>query len=426
MHALFTAPAAQVDFSMVKDFVSLRIPEGLTIEYKREGDKPLDAIAAFANTYGGLLLYGVSEEKSNKGVPEEVVGVSRKEKDILINRMVNSFDPPFWSPEIIEIETGLNDKVMLVIRVNADEAPRPIIFEGSILFRADGRSVKAPRQLMRTLLNEEPAGSLANGFTMAMHGPHNRPSVFKQDSNDPDVVVRAFACQSLWPGHPRARFSSGIDLTLRDALNTSPFMKAVHQVAKEMDRPQVTSWEVDRAYVSSQSLKLRCRGEAVGVSRTPSGFRAECLVQIDGHGPFTLEACLDIWLWLGTGMKLGIPILEHVLMREIQGLITHVFPCAMKAVTGGLYLPVPPVEVHVAARQDRILNPGMEPSSLERFLDLGSLGDQVSDRTHTQGCVVLLQDLVEASDWSSAVKDAMTTMAMDWGFPSPNFEWVTS
>jgi predicted HTH transcriptional regulator len=79
LHELLTAPSSELTAQMVKDFVELGIAENLTVEYKRQGDKPIEAVAALANTYGGIVLVGVAEEP--KTVPSKVVGVTRKEKE---------------------------------------------------------------------------------------------------------------------------------------------------------------------------------------------------------------------------------------------------------------------------------------------------------------------------------------------------------
>lgn len=60
MHPLFQLPSSEVTLDVVQDFINLKIRESLTVEYKKAGDKPIEAVAALANTYGGLLLVGVA------------------------------------------------------------------------------------------------------------------------------------------------------------------------------------------------------------------------------------------------------------------------------------------------------------------------------------------------------------------------------
>ena len=155
VHQLLTAPNGAVTLEMVEDFVSLGIPENLTVEYKREGDKPAEAAASLANTYGGIVLVGVSE--GDRGIPQDIVGVSRKEKEKLVNRMGTTYDPP-WSPEVIEVPLRDRDKVVLVLRIDPDQVPAPIVMDGAIWVRLDGRYVKANRQMMAALLAQARSG----------------------------------------------------------------------------------------------------------------------------------------------------------------------------------------------------------------------------------------------------------------------------
>ncbi len=91
MHPLFHVPPTEVTLDLVQDFINLKIREGLTVEYKRAGDKPIEAVAALANTYGGLLFVGVDE--GEKGVPSEIRGVPLGEKEKLVNQMGMGFAP---------------------------------------------------------------------------------------------------------------------------------------------------------------------------------------------------------------------------------------------------------------------------------------------------------------------------------------------
>src|ERR1035441_3897122 len=53
-----------------------RSSEGWTLDYKEQwSDEMLKYVAAFANTFGGLLLVGVSEKN---GKPNEIIGVQLK------------------------------------------------------------------------------------------------------------------------------------------------------------------------------------------------------------------------------------------------------------------------------------------------------------------------------------------------------------
>src|SRR4051794_783577 len=99
VHLLFTAPADAVTPEALSAFLSQQLAEGVSLEYKREvNDKCLATIAALANTYGGLLLIGVEDDKTACGVPIT-------ERARLINLCHGRLEPPF-TPEVIPVEVG--------------------------------------------------------------------------------------------------------------------------------------------------------------------------------------------------------------------------------------------------------------------------------------------------------------------------------
>jgi predicted HTH transcriptional regulator len=73
-------PAAQL-FAAVEEFTCIKSPpdqrprEGYLLDFKQDwSDSALHTMAGFANTFGGLLILGVSDNK--EGVPEDIVGIT--------------------------------------------------------------------------------------------------------------------------------------------------------------------------------------------------------------------------------------------------------------------------------------------------------------------------------------------------------------
>jgi predicted HTH transcriptional regulator len=59
--SLFACPASEVTLDRVRDLLDQTIPECLRLEYKQQ--KPRDiakAVAALANTYGGIVLMSLA------------------------------------------------------------------------------------------------------------------------------------------------------------------------------------------------------------------------------------------------------------------------------------------------------------------------------------------------------------------------------
>jgi hypothetical protein len=81
----------------VAALVENRTPESRTLEYKRELPGGTDEakkefladVTAFANTAGGLLLYGVEEDPEERGVPRAIVGVGEANVDAVKQRLTS-------------------------------------------------------------------------------------------------------------------------------------------------------------------------------------------------------------------------------------------------------------------------------------------------------------------------------------------------
>jgi predicted HTH transcriptional regulator len=87
-----------------------------------------------ANTHGGLVLVGITDED------REIVGVPREVITNVAGIFATHLDPADWLPDMREV--AIDDKpgrYVLVIRVDRNAAPRPIFAQ-----RRDSRTFWAP------------------------------------------------------------------------------------------------------------------------------------------------------------------------------------------------------------------------------------------------------------------------------------------
>ncbi len=183
----------------LQTLVDEKVPEGFQIEYKRQmddGKKVLRAVCAMANTFGGIVLVGIDEDRGNPanegfGVPgpDGLVGVEPKEKARLSTFCSNRLVPPF-DPEIAAIEVDSSDKVVLAVRIDADTCPRPLTFEDRVLVRTDSGNRPADIYRLRSLFAEEGAGQVL-GTPVLSAMPHSH-SAFNE-ADPADFVVRCIA-----------------------------------------------------------------------------------------------------------------------------------------------------------------------------------------------------------------------------------------
>ena len=229
--------------------VDEKIPEGFQIEYKRQmddGTKVLRAICAMANTFGGLVLVGIDEDRGNPanegfGVPgpEGIVGVEPKEKSRLSTFCSNKLVPPF-DPEIAAVEIR-PDRVVLVVKVDTRICPRPLAFENRVLVRTESGNRPADLFRLRSLFAEESDGH-GLPFVPLSASPHSHPSFNEADRAD--FVVRCVASAPIAASTWSPIMGDGERGRLRDLLRASELEKLLAHLAFGGGLGDLVDWTV--------------------------------------------------------------------------------------------------------------------------------------------------------------------------------------
>jgi len=134
MTSLFTVPSTEaVTKEMVDTFCQLKIAETSRVEYK--GDFPNNlgkTVAAFANTFGGIILIGVEADSDNRPIlPVGGVEFKRGLEERVYQICNSAIYPPLW-PDVwvvrFEESSGSPpDRCVVVIRVTeSQEAPHAV------------------------------------------------------------------------------------------------------------------------------------------------------------------------------------------------------------------------------------------------------------------------------------------------------------
>ncbi|MBF9071733.1 AlbA family DNA-binding domain-containing protein [Streptacidiphilus fuscans] len=193
--SLLHAAPSEFTIERVRALVRQVGPEAPTVEYKEKmADTVARGVAALANTYGGLLLIGVTDDT------RLVKGVKEKTIDSVADHCHAKIEPP-WVPEIIPVPLGQgSDLYVLVLRIVPGLHPRPLLVDGVAYVRDHSTTHAANWHTLKELFAEtasaqEPAWNL--------HAPDLPQS--PQGGPDPtvDFVIRTglnfpVSAEALW------------------------------------------------------------------------------------------------------------------------------------------------------------------------------------------------------------------------------------
>lgn len=278
---LYTAPASKITYELVRQFVldaeaANLFSESLTFEAKesRNGINIAKAVAALSNTDGGIILEGVKDKDATGEA--RIVGVPKTELGSLVSTLRSQI--PEAIPEIVPVRIPGTEKLILVLRVHADEVPHPVMVNGTIYYRVPEQSVPADRQRVHALVARDRDDSDSKSAKLEV----------LSEPWDPGQ-------EPLWPGEPTVsgdsnphsailQVTGGIRLPRRildrpwldsrarqaslDMLNNSPLRNSDWST-----RP----WEITNARAARVRLNAGCTGR--GMYRADA---AACL-NLDGR-----------------------------------------------------------------------------------------------------------------------------------------------
>lgn len=184
-----TTPASQDawDLERIRQIVTQNDLERGRIEYKREignGRGALEAITALANTFGGVVLVGVDEDKQGL---DRLTGVPAAERNRLVSMCWSQLTPPF-SPDIIPIKLDHDDRYILAIIINTDYIRRPVMLNkgNKVLVRLDDQNQPPDWYRLRDLFTEQAPGYQDTGLPPAGPGTFTRKGQYQ----DVDLALR--------------------------------------------------------------------------------------------------------------------------------------------------------------------------------------------------------------------------------------------
>jgi hypothetical protein len=182
--SLLYCAQADVTLERIKNLVMVTGTEPLTIDFKEGGDTPriAECAAAMANAQGGLIFVGITDGE------RKIVGVDREAMARIADVFATRLESPDWQPQMFEVPLGDDNpgRYVIVIRVNRDEAPRPVFVEVTARFSGERRSIFWAPVRMPGATRQATRAELSALF--AEQGPAETPDA-QWDFNGPDIPL---------------------------------------------------------------------------------------------------------------------------------------------------------------------------------------------------------------------------------------------
>lgn len=371
--------------------------ESLTFEAKEKlhGSNVAEAVAALGNTDGGIVLVGVKDKDATG--EDRIVGVPKSGHDS-VARSLHSYIPEAM-PEIIPVAIPGSDRLVLVLRVDADAVPHPVVVSGKVLYRIPGNSVPADRRRVLDLAARDHA---APGTEQARMSVEHRPWQPK------DIT--------LWPDDPDGRearlrsgvlrIAGGLELPRRvldrpwlglaarqaalDVLNNSPLRSSPSWF--------LTSWEAVEARATD--LRLLAKEVPQGTYRVQAGSYL--------HLADRKLSVLVGFRWTdGAGFGDAIA-LEHLYHAMLGAMITVASACAHVARAAGVAEPSNPLAWEGWLQPDNDL-------AIADVVSFGGLRPDNGDEHRTAHFPSARAAGTSTDDLDSLARDWLTYWLLDMG-----------
>ena len=144
---MFTNPANEIEFSDVETFCK-EYGEGVRVEYKSEIKHVPKIVSSFANTQGGILLFGADTDKTTNKVTLPIQGIPNDggiQEQIQQSALTGIYPPVI--PEVIICDVpGSTGNVVVIVRVNeSQQAPHALQNSNQVYIRVG--SITQPYEL---------------------------------------------------------------------------------------------------------------------------------------------------------------------------------------------------------------------------------------------------------------------------------------
>jgi hypothetical protein len=204
-----------IDSANISRLVENKIQENISLDYKRdlnlessdERKEFLYDICSFANTEGGIIIYGVEEEKgensSNSGIPGKIIGIQHNGIDSLILKIEdiigNSIQPKISNIRIISLEVSTKTVLVIIVPKNIG-LPHMVTYKSTNKFykrRNSGKYLVDIYELNQMFMQNNELQEKANKFVLdrlnLVLNEEFMPNVMTKKSSFIHIIPLSFA-----------------------------------------------------------------------------------------------------------------------------------------------------------------------------------------------------------------------------------------
>jgi hypothetical protein len=271
-HPLLHAHSSEITIERIRRLVREVGPESPVVEYKAQFAKTIaKGVAALANTYGGLILVGVSDDGTVDGVESKVI-------ESVAEHCVSKIEPPYL-PEIIPVRLAAeSSRYVLVIRVVPGTHVVPLLVDGVAWVRHQNTSHPADWSRLRDLF-------AVTDSSQHQEGAWNITAPQASGDQAVDLVLRsgitiAVSQEAMW----RPLQESTVD-AYRDALTASPLASELSNLTIGQAGEASINQFRHKGFNRSRTVRLEWSGY-------PSGWRpgwqpaVEAIATLDVPGAY--------------------------------------------------------------------------------------------------------------------------------------------
>ncbi|MCW2932152.1 MAG: hypothetical protein JWM19_3114 [Actinomycetia bacterium] len=232
-HSLLACAQADVTIERIASLATTTGTEPLTVDFKEKANPRIaECVASMANAHGGLVLVGITD------ADRKIVGVKIETLAHVADMLATRLDPGDWLPEMFEVPIGEDQpgKYVLVIRIRADTAPRPVMVQrtgagGDGIFwipvRIPGGTRQATRAEMAALFADQSTARARPGASWDVDAPQIPSGQDSMPDQAIDMIIKSGISVMPGPACPGRPLSETVIANLAAFLDKSPVEKVL-------------------------------------------------------------------------------------------------------------------------------------------------------------------------------------------------------